>query len=118
MGEHNAEFFCHANTIVSSLLGKVLSVEVHHDDDWSKMPEIGRALKPAGLEENSFAVAMCPDLGKWALGVGGAYKNRENAAKLALCVATAQDTPHLQKTITDYPAFYQLCVNVGVCQRP
>ena len=36
----------------------------------------------ARFKDGSFAVAMCPDLGKWALGVGGSWKNRENVAKL------------------------------------
>jgi len=111
---HNADFFSQASSILSNLLGDVMTVDIQHDDAWKKFPEIASSLRPSGIKESSFAVAMCPDLGKWALGVDGAWKNREATAKLALCMAIATDSPHFQQTMINYPMFHKLCVDVGL----
>jgi hypothetical protein len=112
--ELNEEFFSQAAWILNSLTGNAIGVEVRHDDDWSKFPDIASSLKANNLEEDSFALALCPDLTKWGIGLAGSWKNRESAAKLALCLAIASETPYLQKTLNDYPCFKQMCVNIGL----
>ena len=111
---YQAEFFSQASGVLTNILGTAMKSEIHHDDDWKRYPEIGAALKPCGIEENCFAVAMCPNVGKWALGVGGSPKGREAAAQMALSVAVALDTPHFQATICKFPAFCQLCAKLGL----
>lgn len=96
------------------ILCGAMMVEVDHDADWKKFPEVGRGLKTSGLTEGCFAIAMCPDMGKWGVGIAASWKNREMAAKLALSLTVAHESPLLQATITEYPIFYTLCINAGV----
>lgn len=73
------------------VLGEVVEdiknqVQFHHDDDWTTFPEIAEFLQQHGVE-SSYAIAVCPSFGSWAIGVADGWKNRERAAKVALSVA-------------------------------
>eukprot|EP00927_Polykrikos_kofoidii_P049762 TRINITY_DN43776_c0_g1_i1.p1 TRINITY_DN43776_c0_g1~~TRINITY_DN43776_c0_g1_i1.p1 ORF type:complete len:621 (+),score=90.70 TRINITY_DN43776_c0_g1_i1:67-1863(+) len=81
-------------------------VVFQHDPDWEKFPEVGRAMKEAGLDENCFVVATVPKKGRWAVGVGSGWKGRELAAKIALSVAMTFDDPSAMDLVTrNYPEF-------------
>lgn len=84
------------------------------DTDWAKFPEIGAALKASGGEESPFCVAEYPEQNIWAVGLASQWKKREQAARLALCVAISanlQDFAGIAETQPDFTAF---CESVGV----
>merc|ERR1711871_1473429 len=112
--QYSFQYFEMAEEVSKSLLGDVLQKEVHHDADWKNFPEIGDNLKPCGIEPLGYAAGMCPDLGVWALGLGDNKKRRESAANLALSLAVARDSPHFQKTLQQYPLFYELAARAGL----
>merc|ERR1712228_520337 len=89
-------------------------VELVDDDDWKKLPEVGAALGPAGLEEMWYAVAKCSFQGKWAVGLARGTKNRHNAAYLALCLAIGAESPNLEEVKSKFPDFANVCRNAGI----
>lgn len=105
--------FDSAEGILRRLVGN-MKFEVIHDDNWREFPHIGQALKPCGLEETCYAVAMCPSLSRWALGVSANRRNRESAAILALSMAVGPENQNLQAATAEFPHFHQLCKNLGV----
>lgn len=60
-----------------------------HDTDWTQFPDVGEALRKAGIAENCYAIGVCPSYFVWGIGVAASWKNREIAAKLAICLAVA-----------------------------
>jgi hypothetical protein len=104
--------------IIYDLLGddKGDKLELIHDPEWTQFPEVGMAMKEAGLEENCIAVAKAD--GRWAIGMGGNWKGRENAAKLALCVALACDSPKLDSILRSHPEFAQMLEKAGLAEAP
>jgi len=80
-------------------------VEVVHDPDWETYPEVARAVKAEGLEENCIAVAFCKEHKKWGIGLGTNWKARENSSRLALSVALALDCPGLPGLLRNHPDF-------------
>lgn len=101
--------FSNSARMLDSLLGSEMPTEIVHDADWNKFPEVGQALAPSGIEENCYAVGFCPNLGRWAVGVGANWKAREHSVKLALAVAVAYDSPHYAITVSNYPDFGAIC---------
>merc|ERR1739845_91029 len=100
--------FCNGANILEMLLGD-MATEIIHDPDWAKFPDVGGALVPCGIAENCFAVGICANLGRWAIGVGANWKAREHSVKLALAVAVANDSPHYAQTASAYPEFDAIC---------
>jgi len=68
------------------------TIQVEHDEKWTKFPGMGEAFKRETGEENCFAVATCTEHGKWAVGFHYGWQGREQAAKLALAVAIVLGT--------------------------
>jgi len=89
-------------------------VTMQHDPNWEEFPEVGEALKAAGLEEQCFVLATCTSLSKWAIGLGGKWKNREQAARLALCVALAANLEDFSGLVASYPEFTEFCEKSGI----
>jgi len=89
--------------------GSAASVTLTHDANWDGFPEVGAAWKEAGGGEDPLCVALCSDYGLWAVGLGSKWKVREQAARLALCVALAASTDTLGNVATQYPDFVALC---------
>lgn len=99
------------NSVVH-LLNKLLvqdAAQVEHDADWEKYPDIGRAWQNAAGEEQCFAVAFCPSLGLWGVGVAQGWKGREQAAKLALAMAVHDVRPLAKDAQWEFPDFMSLC---------
>lgn len=103
-----------AHGLLGDLVGDLASqVQFHHDCDWSIFPQIGKALVHAGAGEQSICVAICPEIGKWAVGLGGKWKTRESAAKLALCIAVGPSTPNYNLITAQWPEFGAICQEAG-----
>lgn len=65
-------------------------VELIHDCDWKLYPQVGEAyVKAGGDAEWSMCIAICKGRMSWGVGIGGKWKLREHAAKLALAVSLA-----------------------------
>ena len=75
---------------------------------------MGRALKEAGAEENCYCVATCASANKWAVGIGGGWKAREAAVKVALSIAVVADTPEFDTLVEQYPGFGHFCASYGL----
>mmetsp|Transcript_27426 Transcript_27426/g.50394 ORF Transcript_27426/g.50394 Transcript_27426/m.50394 type:complete len:658 (-) Transcript_27426:168-2141(-) len=89
-------------------------VTLSDDGDWVTFPEIGEVLKEVGFEEKSLCIAACSSQCRWAVGMAGKWKQRETAAKLALCVALAADHPEEEKLREQYPDLFTFCEEYGV----
>merc|ERR1711972_1189529 len=85
-----------------------------HDPEWTDFPEVGEAIKTAGAEENCYTIATHPEMGIWAVGIGGGWKTRETACKLALSVAVARACADFDAVAANYPDFAALCSTVGI----
>mmetsp|Transcript_76988 Transcript_76988/g.214011 ORF Transcript_76988/g.214011 Transcript_76988/m.214011 type:complete len:423 (-) Transcript_76988:104-1372(-) len=85
--------------IKNSLGGKVDGgVSYHHDPRYKgedagtyMYPEVAKALKKAGREEDAYCIAVCQARGKWAVGLATGWKRRETAARVALVATLAPE---------------------------
>jgi len=93
-------------------------IEFEHDADWEIFPEIAEAVKQAGGEEDGLCVAKCPLKNVWAVGCAAGWRNRESAAKLAICVALAAASSQLEELTSSDPVFGRLCASVGLVEPP
>lgn len=100
--------------ILSDLGVSAEAVELKHDPDWRAHPEVGDAMKRAGCEEACFCIAECPERRIWAVGAGNKWKQREQAARLALCVALAANADDFERLARAHPEFTALCEDVGI----
>lgn len=115
--EKGVAVFQSTSYIVYDLLGDDKEkVELVHDPEWTVFPEVGGAMKEAGLEENCICVAKAE--GRWAIGAGGNWKHRENAAKLALCVALSCDSPKLDSILRTHSDFAAMLEKAGLAEAP
>lgn len=89
-------------------------VELIHDAEWSIFPEVGDALRAAGTEERALTVATCAARNTWAVGVGGKWKHREAAAKLALALALMPMSENAAEIASEWPGLPALCEAAGV----
>jgi len=85
------------------------AVVLIHDPSWAEFPEVGEALKQAGGDEECMCIAQSADPALWALGLGNKWKNREQAARLALSLALAASTDMLANIESVHPDFLALC---------
>jgi len=115
------EIFSSAHDILTSLLWEDGSFDYTHDivmtqdHDASEFPEVYQAWQVAGGNEGLQNVATVAPLSKWGVGFGG-KKNGERAAKLALAISCANDSPNLQRVCRDYPEFGDLLGHLGVIE--
>lgn len=102
--------------ILHDLLGDDAASEImlNHDPDWTVFPEVGDALKAAGMEETCYCLAICASQGQWAVGMGGQWKKREQATRLALAIALAANAESLSGLAAKYPDFIAMCQGAGV----
>lgn len=107
---------CGGNYLLYDLAGEAMASEVvlNHDAEWNLFPEVGNSLKSFGCEEICMCIAVCPGQAKWAVGLGNKWKQREQAARLALCVALAANAPSLSGPIQRNPEFGSLCEAAGI----
>lgn len=89
-------------------------IEFVHDNDWSEFPAIAEAIKEVGGEESSICVAKYPMLNIWAVGAASKWTKREQAAKLALCIAVAGNVPDFNELAEKQPEFTAFCEGVGI----
>ncbi|CAK0862574.1 unnamed protein product [Prorocentrum cordatum] len=110
------ELFSSSHHMLTELIGNVAgNVKMTHDADWSIFPEVARATKAAGCEDQCMCIATCPDHSAWAVGLGSGWKTRETAAKIALCVALTMNAPQALATLVGwYPQFGAVCAQVGL----
>lgn len=111
-------FACGTN-VVCEIVGDVdEQVQIIHDEHGTQFPELNQALREAYGEDNCFCVATCPSASMWAVGVGGGWKTRERAAKLALGLAFGCAHPENLTALGKWhPDFVEFCGNVmnGAC---
>merc|ERR1712232_1034279 len=83
-----------------------------------QFPDIAQAIRKAGGDDGgAIAVAVCPEAGRWAVGVGNGWKGREFATKLAMAVSLAHQDQHIVAALErSYPGFAHLCeqINPGI----
>jgi len=80
-----------------------------------KYPEVAQAIKAAGGEDNCIAIAKCPGMGAWGVGLAAGWQGRERSAKAALCLAlAASDSQNLNRLAQTYPDFGAMCVAAGM----
>lgn len=104
-----------ANNLLYDLAGDATSEVILNDDtDWSAHPEVGHALRVIGQEEVSMCIAVCPGLGCWAVGLASQKKKREQAARLALCLALAGNADRLEEVCSQTEGFKELCESAGL----
>jgi len=97
--------------------GEAPQVTMTHDAEGGMFPEVVQAAVEQGLESLSICVAMLPGEGLWAVGMGGKWKQREQAARMALCVAVAANTDNVDKlhsVTANNPDFMVLCDGAGI----
>uniref|UniRef100_A0A7S4QSC1 Uncharacterized protein n=1 Tax=Alexandrium monilatum TaxID=311494 RepID=A0A7S4QSC1_9DINO len=111
-----AEAFKSAHHVLTELVGGdvAAAVQFTHDPDWVEFPEVGKAMKEAGAEENCFCVATYPAGGKWAVGIANGWKGRESASKLSLCLALANDEESFSNLCKQYPDFGRYLAIAGL----
>jgi len=90
------------------------SVVFEHDSDWDKYPEVAAAIKAATGTELPFCVALCEEKAIWAVGAATGWKKREQAARLALCIALAANLEDFSKLAKSQREFTQICEAVGI----
>jgi len=118
-GKTAKEFFSNAHSILQELVEDVTSdVSFEDDPEWTKLPEVGQALKAAGTEEDCYCVASCASAGCWGVGLGAGWKSRESSCKLALALALAQSAGRLEEMAQKYPEFGQVGAAAGLCEPP
>mmetsp|Transcript_80456 Transcript_80456/g.176403 ORF Transcript_80456/g.176403 Transcript_80456/m.176403 type:complete len:598 (-) Transcript_80456:157-1950(-) len=104
-----------ATHLLYQLLGEEESsqVELQHDPDWELYPEIGEAVKAAGFEEISTCLAIYGST--WAITACSKKKNRETAAKAALCCALMEQETNekFESLRREWSAFVSLCESSG-----
>jgi len=103
-----------AQHILAALDVDISTVTFSHDTEWKDHPDIGEAIKATGGEELCFCVVECPEMAMWAVGVANSWKKREQAARLALCVAVAANLSDFEKLAAEQPEFTAFCESVGV----
>jgi hypothetical protein len=113
--EKGVSVFASTSYIIHDLLGST-EAEITHDPDWNVFPEIANALRAAGLEEHCLAVAKAE--GRWGVGMAGNWKQRENASKLALCVALSVDHPNQAVILRNHKEFCDMLVKAELCEAP
>lgn len=89
-------------------------IELTHDADWTLFPDVGEAMKAAGGEVQPLCIAVCASQGKWAIGAGGQWKKREQAARLALCIALAANIDDFGALAASQPEFTMFCESSGI----
>lgn len=106
-----ATVFQSSTFILSEFVGSIAAnVEIVHDTEWQQFPEIVQAMKLAGVGEYGFCVAKSTLFKKWGVGLGGGWKGREPAAKVALAVSIAKEGGRMMEMCHKYPEFYELCL--------
>ena len=113
--------FAEAHSILQDFFeGEDLTQKVclHHDARGTEYPEVYEAWKATGHEENAITIAVCQDVGTWAVGVGG-HKKGAQAAKLAmaLTLATVATPSKIRKVVDGCPAFGKLLAKAGVSDK-
>mmetsp|Transcript_26851 Transcript_26851/g.60638 ORF Transcript_26851/g.60638 Transcript_26851/m.60638 type:complete len:481 (+) Transcript_26851:1-1443(+) len=112
------ELLSSASYLVYELSGAAMdSMTLAHDYEWTDFPDIGAALRRAGVVEIPYCLAtisLGEDKQKWAVGLATNTKHRTHAAKLALAIALAADAPTLRESITNHPGFRELCEASGI----
>jgi len=102
------------HSILDKLSGSVQQeVELTDDPEWKVHPEVGRAFKQAGGEEQCMCIAVCASRGLWGAGVASKWKRRESSAKLALAVALAWHLEDLDGLSQDFPEFAEFVHALG-----
>lgn len=107
--------FKESRVILKCLIGE-MKTELVHDGDWKQYPEVAKSFGRCGIKEDCFAVALCPQLCKWGIGIAASWKGRETAARLALCVAVALEAPHFEYAVSRFPSFQEICVTSGIME--
>lgn len=90
------------------------TITITHDPEWELFPELGAAVKEAGGQEECMCVAQCADPALWALGLGSRWKNREQAARLAMSLALAASNDVLASGQSLPPEFLALCERASI----
>merc|ERR1711972_637241 len=59
-------------------------------------------------------IAICEEQAKWAIGMAGNWKKREQATRLALAVSLAANLEDFTKVARSYPEFTRFCEATGI----
>lgn len=104
-----------SNNLTFDLAGEsAAEIELKHDTEWAEYPEVGAAIKAAGGDDTPICIALHPSQGKWAVGMAGNWKKREQAARLALCVAMAANLEDFSALARTNPDFTRFCEASGI----
>jgi len=103
-----------AQTILAELGVEKEEVSVTHDPDWDLHPEVGEALRTAGGEELCYCIMESRKTSIWAVGAGHSWKKREQAGRLALCVALAANVADFGGLARSQPGFTAFCEGAGI----
>merc|ERR1712232_1412404 len=90
---------------------------LEHDHDLSLYPDIAETVKASGAmgsEECPMCIAICESQAKWAIGMAGNWKKREQAARLSLAVALAANLEDFAKISRQWPEFTRYCETSGI----
>lgn len=90
------------------------AIMLTHDADWVVYPEVGEAIKAAGGQEQPYCIAECSAKAIWAVGAGSKWKSREQAARLAMCIALAANIEDFEAIAKAQPEFTAFCEALGI----
>jgi len=106
--DKSCEAFSSASYVLHEMVGGKEDYNIEDDPDIQMFPDVAQACTRAGAEENCIAVAICPEHGVWAAGLGNGWKARQRAATLALAVSLAYVTGRGAELARKYPDFGQV----------
>ena len=106
------------STILSPLQLSTDAIELVDDGDWLIHPELAKEITKSSLRDECFCVATCKEKSRWAVGLASNKKRRTKVARLALCVAFAEDLPDFSSLEREVPGFIRVCNHFGFCLQP
>merc|ERR1711972_61780 len=113
-GKTRKELYSNADAVLALLVGSPeTDIEYTDDADAAKFPEVAEALKAHGDSQESLNIAICPMTGAWAVGLGWKWKNRNDAAKIAMATTLILRMAESGENLPDLEPFPEFAMFVG-----
>merc|ERR1711920_33911 len=110
-GKQFKNYFSNTVYVANELCDKdQSSINIIDDSDWCEFPDIAAAAQQVGAD--AVGMALCTDMARrvWGVGIAAGTKPRAQAAKMAFCIALANNASEtkLKLVCTEFPEFAEL----------